>query len=255
MADQALPRPRSRPTRGARTERTRQPRSTSRSAGQARDTRQALLAAGLALARKQGLRALTVREVATRANANLGSFVHHFGTRDAFVLELVERWYTPLFEQLRGLAAAPQAGSVKALRAVVLQLLQWLVQHRRFIALLLHDAAAGEAGVQRFLASLDQRHVGLLLGLIAQGQARGELRAGPPLQLLLFVMSTVAAPVLVFDTVQRVMPGRGATPGWLAPLQALVLEPQAIEERLGWALGAIAMPALPAPQRNQGARR
>jgi TetR/AcrR family transcriptional repressor of nem operon len=55
--------------------------------------RERLLQAGLVIAREHGLRAMTVRAVATRAQANLGSFVYHFGTRDTFVAELIERLY------------------------------------------------------------------------------------------------------------------------------------------------------------------
>ena len=67
------------------------------------DTRERLLRAGLALAAARGLNALTVRAVATEAGANLGSFVYHFGTRDAFVEALVERWYAPLMASLQGI--------------------------------------------------------------------------------------------------------------------------------------------------------
>ena len=56
------------------------------------DSRERLLRAGLALARRSGLKALTVRAVAAKADANLGSFVHHFGTRDAYLEALIERW-------------------------------------------------------------------------------------------------------------------------------------------------------------------
>ena len=52
-------------------------------------TRQKLLDTGLAIATEKGLRGLTVRELAAAAEVNLGSFVYHFGNRDAFIDELV----------------------------------------------------------------------------------------------------------------------------------------------------------------------
>ncbi len=58
-------------------------------------TRQKLLDTGLAIATEKGLRGLTVRELAAAAEVNLGSFVYHFGNRDAFIDELVELWYAP----------------------------------------------------------------------------------------------------------------------------------------------------------------
>ena len=64
-------------------------------------TRQKLLDTGLAIAADKGLRGLTVRELAAAAEVNLGTFVYHFGNRDAFIDELVELWYAPLYDELR----------------------------------------------------------------------------------------------------------------------------------------------------------
>ena len=52
-------------------------------------TRARLIRSGTRLARQSGLRALTVRGVCDAAGANTGTFVYHFGTRDAFVAELI----------------------------------------------------------------------------------------------------------------------------------------------------------------------
>src|SRR5882724_6500255 len=64
-------------------------------------SRERLLKEGLVIARRSGLRAITVRGVAARARANLGSFVYHFGSREAFVAELLERWYAPLMAEMQ----------------------------------------------------------------------------------------------------------------------------------------------------------
>jgi AcrR family transcriptional regulator len=72
-------------------------------------TRERLLAAGLELARRDGLKGVSVRAAAASAEVNLGSFVYHFGTRDTFVYELVERWYAPLMASLQLSASGPDA--------------------------------------------------------------------------------------------------------------------------------------------------
>ncbi|MCK6489402.1 MAG: hypothetical protein L6R48_13925, partial [Planctomycetes bacterium] len=41
------------------------------------------------------------RELAAAAEVNLGTFVYHFGNRDAFIDELVELWYAALFDELK----------------------------------------------------------------------------------------------------------------------------------------------------------
>jgi AcrR family transcriptional regulator len=203
------------------------------------ELRERLLRCGLALARRSGFKALTVRAVAAQAQANLGSFVYHFGSRAAFVDELIERWYAPLFAQLQ-LSAADAAAvgdPLAALRRVLLQLVGWLVDNRAFVARLVLDAGAGEAGAQRFLRTLDRRHPALLLQLIGQAQQAGQLRRDDPLHQMMFVMTTLAVPVLVFHLLgQRGM----ARQPMLRDLSALSTDPAQIQTRLDWALRGLA---------------
>jgi AcrR family transcriptional regulator len=200
------------------------------------DTRQRLLAAGLKLARRQGLKALTVRALATEADVNLGSFVHHYGTRDAFIAELIERWYAPVFAQLQ-LAAAAELPPLQALREALLQFLAWLVKHRSFIAQLVLDASAGEPAARRFMATLDQRHPAVLLRLIVRAQAAGALRRDEPMHQLLFLMSAMAVPVLMFHLLAR---QKLAPNALVQAVTRYTTEPEAIQQRLGWALQGLA---------------
>ncbi|MGC4079938.1 MAG: TetR/AcrR family transcriptional regulator [Rubrivivax sp.] len=198
--------------------------------------RERLLQAGLALARERGLKALTVRAVAAGAGANLGSFVHHFGTRDAFVAELIERWYAPMFGQLQDLARRP-GDPLPALREALLEFVAWVARHRDFLALLLADAAAGEPAVRRFVATIEQRHPAVLLGLIVQAQAAGRLRRAEPLHQLMFLLTSLALPVLV----TRLMGAREIAPAaFVERLTPLAVAPERIAERLDWALRGLA---------------
>jgi len=200
------------------------------------DARERLLRAGLALARKGGIQAMTVRAVAARAEANLGSFVHHFGTREAFVDELIERWYAPMFERLR-LAADHDADALDALRQVILQLVAWAVDNRAFLARLVLDAGAGEGGARRFLRTLDARHPALLLQLIGRAQQAGQLRRDDPLHQMLFLMSTLALPVLAFQLAGH---HGSATPPIVKALVAYTTDLTQVATRLDWALRGLA---------------
>jgi AcrR family transcriptional regulator len=195
-------------------------------------TRDRLLAAGLDLARRDGLKGVSVRAVAAAADVNLGSFVYHFGTRDAFVYELVERWYAPLMDGLQLSAGGPEP-----LRDVLRQLAHWVAAHGRFLALLLRDAAAGEDGVRRFLATMDQRHIALLLGLIQQGQQAGRLRAADPTLQLMFLMGSVVLPILMVQGLQGFGPQ-----AFVKRLTSLAGDAVAIDTRLDWALQGLAAP-------------
>lgn len=205
------------------------------------DSRERLLKAGLEQARRIGLRRLTVRGVATQAGANLGSFVHHFGSRDAFVGELIERLYAPMLARLE-LDARSGGDALENLRRAVLQVAAWVVAQRDFIAHLLLDASAGEAAAQRFLQSLDGRHPALLLALVRQAQQAGRLRRDDPLHQLLFLMSTLALPAMAFHLIGQ----RGLAPPLARALAPYTVEPAQIEIRLGWALRALAPVEAPA---------
>ncbi len=197
------------------------------------DTRERLLATGLNIARRHGLKGVSVRGVAAEAGVNLGSFVYHFGTRDAFIYELVERWYAPLMAGLQLSAAGPDP-----LRSALHQLARWTAANGRFLALLLRDASSGEAGVQQFLATMDQRHIALLLRLIAQGQQEGRLRTADPTLQLMFLMGSVVLPILMVQGLQGVGPE-----AFVKRLALLAGDDDAIDTRLDWALRGLAASA------------
>lgn len=200
-------------------------------------SRERLLQAGLALARQRGLRALTVRAVATQAQANLGSFVYHFGTRDAFIAELIEGAYAPLMAGLELISAAPMVDPLDKLRDAILRLLTWALAQRVLIAHVLQDAMAGEAGARRFLQGLDTRHPALLLRLVEEAQRAGRLRRTEPLHQLLFLMTSTAAPVLMFQLIT----GADAAPGHFArTMDRLAADPERMAQRLEWALQGLA---------------
>ncbi|MBL8327927.1 MAG: TetR/AcrR family transcriptional regulator [Rubrivivax sp.] len=202
------------------------------------DARERLLQAGLQMALEGGLRAMTVRALAQRAAANLGSFVYHFGTRDRFIETLIERLYAPMFQRLQALAAtgAP-ADALLTLRGAILQLVSWLQDNRVFVARLLMDAAAGEAAARRFLAGLEARHPALLLQLIQQAQQAGRLQPGDAAHQLLFLMSSLALPVLAFELV---LSGSPSPPPLLQRLAGYALDRSQTQARLDWALRGLA---------------
>ena len=121
-------------------------------------TRQKLLDTGLAIATDKGLRGLTVRELAAAAEVNLGTFVYHFGNRDALIDELVELWYAPLYDELKTVAAK----------------------------------GTYPCALATFEATMEA-----LIGLVRTAQAEGSLVAGHPLQLMIFIMGSVGLPLVI----------------------------------------------------------
>lgn len=197
------------------------------------DTRTRLLQAGWARAARDGLRQLTVRGVAGDAGVNLGSFVYHFGTREAFMAELIEQWYAPLMARLQP-TVDDTAPPLVRLRVLLEQLVGFMLAHTGFVGHLLMDAAAGELPARRFLSSMTGRHPQLVLQVIAQAQRSGDLPAREsPLHLLMFLMGAIGAPVLVLGAAAR----SGLLPPPLAAqMLPLAHDPQAVRRRIDWAL-------------------
>ncbi len=160
-------------------------------------TRERLLRRGLELARRRGLRALTVRELAREAHINLGTFVYHFGTREKFVEQLLERWYAPLFESLqtqttRGMPA------LENLRALMEGAAAFVEKNAAMVAQLLSDALAGEKSVGKFLATMYPRHPKLIFEAIRRAQKSGDIRKGDPAQIFIFIVGAVGMPAVAF---------------------------------------------------------
>jgi len=195
-------------------------------------TRDALLAAGYNVVVTEGFAGLTVRKVAATAGANLGSFVYHFGTRDAFVREVIEAWYAPL---LSGVTfAADSAGRpLDRLRRAILQLVDFAMQQDVFLARLLMAAAAGDAAAREFLGSLASRHPRLLIQLVRAAQTDGSLVNEHPIHILMFIMSSVGLPRLIV-TAWRGVPLFGKKLS--STLSRMARDRESIVQRLDWAL-------------------
>jgi AcrR family transcriptional regulator len=195
-------------------------------------TRDQLLAAGREIVLERGFQDLTVREVATAAGANLGSFVYHFGTRDAFVRTLIEDWYAPLLSRVTDVADSGGA-PIDRLRRAILQLVDFGAEHDVFIGRLLMAAAGGEKAARDFARSLAGRHPRLLVSLIGQAQADGALVNEHPLQLLCFLMASVALPRLL-SSAWHGPPLFGKTVS--AALSQIARDRDRIVQRLDWAI-------------------
>lgn len=195
-------------------------------------TRAALLGAGHAIVVSDGFGALTVRRVAAAADANLGSFVYHFGTRDRFVRDLIEQWYAPVLSEMT-VVVDSAARPIDRFRRAILQLVDFASTQDVFLGRLLMAAAAGDAPARDFLGSISKRHPRLLMRLIRSAQADGTLVREHPLQLLMFVMATVGLPRLL-ATAWQGPPLFGKSLS--ATLHRMACDRGRIAQRLDWAL-------------------
>lgn len=212
------------------------PATPARRAAAADSTRERLLRAGLVLARRSGLRKLTVRALAETAGANLGSFVYHFGSRDAFNDELMERWYAPLWAQLQATGVDDALPPIERLRRLVFCLFDWVAANRAFVGHLLLDVAAGEPAAQRFMRTLAGRHPALIVKAIREAQDAGQIVAGDPMHLMAFTLAAVGGPILIGHGLSSKTVGMAE---FARAILGLALPREQIEQRLQWAIAGI----------------
>ena len=196
---------------------------------------QALLASGAALYPQCGCGGLSVRAVAAHAGASPGMFHYHFESKDAFVREVLQRFYEDLFSQIA--LPARQAGEpLQRLRQVLLALGRLLRQHALVLRRVLADAEAGHAVAVDFLRRNMPRHVKLLLQLLAEAEAAGQIAPRPPLLRLTFVLGAVAMPVRAASMLKE----QGLLPALARPMVVpQVLSDEAIAQRAEMALKAL----------------
>ncbi|HEX8954760.1 MAG TPA: TetR/AcrR family transcriptional regulator, partial [Burkholderiaceae bacterium] len=165
------------------------------------DTRGLLLQYGAQIAMRSGLRGLTVRGLCQEAGVNPGSFVYHFGSRNEFLAELIERGYAPLFQQIQS-EFAHAGRPIERLRRMLLQLARFLAGRGGMASRILMDGFSGEPVVVEFLRSLGMRHPQLLLRCIVEAQQAGEIAPGEPEHVMMFLMSSVGLPVVLHGLIQ-----------------------------------------------------
>lgn len=195
-------------------------------------TRESLLDAGRAIVLAEGFAALTVRKIAAGARANLGSFVYHFGTRDAYVRELIEMWYAPVMSRVT-LVVDSDARPIDRLRRAILQLIEYGAEHEVFVTRVLLAAASGDAPARAFLSSIAGRHPRLLLRLVRAAQRDGTLVREHPIQILMFIFSSVGLPRLL-ATAWQGLPVFGKRLS--AALIRIARDRDRTTQRLDWAL-------------------
>lgn len=201
-----------------------------------RNIEQALLQSGRQLYAGRGAARLSVRALTQHAGVNLGMFHYHFKTKDAFLRLLLDGWYEEMFTRLS--SSAQQAGPpLERLSEALFFLASFVRDHAAMLGRVILDAAAGEPVAVDFMRTNAPRHLRLLLALMQQAQKEGALAKVPPLQRFIFVMSSVAMPLLIAPGIRAL----GVAPGVLGEtLKSQVMTDKAIRQRIALALKALA---------------
>jgi len=145
-------------------------------------TRQTLIREGSLLLRRNGYAASGIVELLERSGVPKGSFYHHFGSKEAFAVEVAEAYYAWHDRRLEALLAETSTPALERIYAYFDVLLERAAEAPSDVRgcllglLALETAASGEALPEALHFCFD-RWRGRLGGLVAQAQAAGELPA------------------------------------------------------------------------------
>jgi AcrR family transcriptional regulator len=196
---------------------------------------QALLASGRILLPQLGCAGLSVRALAEHAGTAPGMFHYHFESKEQFLRMLLAGVYEEMFAALVQQAAI-DGSAVDRLRAALTALARFGRSQRLLIGRLWADAAAGETAAREFFQHNAPRHIGVLMGLLTQGQANGAIKPLPPLSAFAFLLGAVALPSIF---VAGLVDAGLAPPGGRAAFEAQVMSDAAIDLRIDLALAAL----------------
>src|SRR5688500_18958003 len=153
----------------------------------------ALLAAARRLFADHGYDGASVRAITNAAAANLGAITYHFGTKRRLYEAVLQRATTPLAQAVVTAAESPGTPEERV-AAVVRAYFAVLANDPDIPRLMMQDLVIGKASTVPAVTSVTpiRSIVTALAALVAEGQTRGEFRAGDP---RLMAISMISLPV------------------------------------------------------------
>lgn len=166
------------------------------------NTDQRLVETALEMLHKTGLSGLKLREVARKAGVNLGMFHYHFKTKEAFSRRVLQHSYEKFFQEF-SLETSKDGGALERLRGALVTLGRFLLDNRRMILGLVHDAIGKDRVVLDFVKTNFPRHALVILGLVRECQREGSIRKISLPTLMPTLMGSVALPALVLGMLEH----------------------------------------------------
>lgn len=145
------------------------------------ETRLRILQAALLCFAERGYDAAGVAAICQRAGVSKGAFYHHFASKQALFVALLDQWLAALDGQMTGLRT-PAATAPQSLQTMVALLQQVFRDASGRLPMFLEfwrQAVRDEAIWQAAMAPFERYHT-LLAGIIEQGIAEGSLRPCDP---------------------------------------------------------------------------
>jgi len=157
-----------------------------------------MVAAGIELIQEGGIARLSTREIADRAGANLGMFNYHFGTKEKFILKILNDFYQKFLDDLMGLP-----GKDPELETVLLQIAAFSRDNRRLLTPILSDVLAGDKVVTRFLKKNFSKHFLVLQLALKRHLKQKNLSILNPHHAIRFLIGAVGVPNILLEISEK----------------------------------------------------
>ncbi len=155
-------------------------------------TADSLVRAARQIFARQGFAGSSVRSITAAAGVNLGAITYHFGSKQALYNAVLSQTLTPFRERLAA-AAATRGSALDRIEWFLRAAFDHMTKHPDLPRLLLQQLATGQQ-LPLAVESTMRANIGVLAGLIRDGQLEGSITTGDP-RLLAF--SVGGQPILL----------------------------------------------------------
>lgn len=142
---------------------------------QKQDRRAAILAAARAAFARRGYRDATIAEIAEATGLAEGTIYKHFANKQDLLFQVMGAFYERIIADLEA-SVAREATLAGRLRAIVRRQLEAFVEDRDLCRLFIRELRAADGYARSPLHELNRRYTSILLRVLSQGRASGEVR-------------------------------------------------------------------------------
>ena len=174
---------------------------------QTTDPRERLIEAARQLFASAGYDATSVRDITSRAHANLGAITYHFGSKEALYHAVIERFAVPIADRIAAISTEtgpPLERLAKCVRAFM----EHIWAHPEMPRLIMRELAS-DRPLPEPVARVIRRNLESFGRILREGQADGTVRQGEP---HLMALSIAGQPLFLGIAAKAVRQVVGADP-------------------------------------------
>jgi AcrR family transcriptional regulator len=143
------------------------------------DLKNALIAAGIGILSQEGIQALSLRKVAQRAGVSHTAPYAHYADKQALIAAIATEGYRRLYETLRAIVERHAGDPLRQLAEAAWAYAQFAQQDSAHFKITFSGVVEQQKQYPAFV-EMSQQSFGVLVQIVADCQAAGILKPGPP---------------------------------------------------------------------------